>query len=243
MGFSLLAKDLFQTKDKFGIVVTGILIGEVSVGDNIYILRPEADYRGVVIRIDQNTDGKTYQTDHGVTGSAALHLQMEGRFSIGQYDVVSDVPSQREIDVNVPVVNPYLSGIIAVYRIYKNDDFYMDHFVYALAHGHFLVPIKTMEGKEDDFAFAALPDQNDSSKQKMPLFTDWGQLNRWEGLVQEDEKIKTVILTFPDVAGSLSSGGFDGIVINPFCEQPISVDSSMINSITNLDGYKMEFGN
>ena len=39
MGFSLLAKDLFQTKDKFGIVVTGILIGEVSVGDNIYILR------------------------------------------------------------------------------------------------------------------------------------------------------------------------------------------------------------
>lgn len=108
MGFSLLAKDLFQTKDKFGIVVTGILIGEVSVGDNIYILRPEADYRGVVIRIDQNTDGKTYQTDHGVTGSAALHLQMEGRFSIGQYDVVSDVPSQREIDVNVPVVNPYL---------------------------------------------------------------------------------------------------------------------------------------
>lgn len=159
MGFSLLAKDLFQTKDKFGIVVTGILIGEVSVGDNIYILRPEADYRGVVIRIDQNTDGKTYQTDHGVTGSAAL------------------------------------------------------------------------------------PDQNDSSKQRMPLFTDWGQLNRWEGLVQEDKKIKTVILTFPDVAGSLSSGGFDGIVINPFCEQPISVDSSMINSITNLDGYKMEFGN
>ena len=42
---------------------------------------------------------------------------------------------------------------------------------------------------------------------------------------------------------SLSSGGFDGIVINPFCEQPISVNSSMINSITNLDGYKMEFGN
>ena len=76
-----------------------------------------------------------------------------------------------------------------------------------------------------------------------PYLQIGGQLNRWEGLVQEDEKIKTVILTFPDVAGSLSSGGFDGIVINPFCEQPISVDSSMINSITNLDGYKMEFGN
>ena len=58
----------------------------------------------------------------------------------------------------------------------RNDDSYMDHFVYALAHGHFLVPIKTMEGKEDDFAFAALPDQNDSSKQRMPLLQIGGSL-------------------------------------------------------------------
>lgn len=235
----MLAKDLFQLKEQSVLVVTGLLIGEVSVGDTVYVIRPEDDYKAVVVDIDKNENGAVVKGEHAATGSVALHIVPQDKFKIGEYDVITDVEPQRTIDVNVPVVNPGLSGILDSYAYYKDDNSFMDHFVFALAHGHFLVPIRVMDNADDDeFAFAALPDQNMGGKQVLPLFTDWGQLNKWEGLMESGENVKTLVLTFPDVAGVIEANGYGSIALNPFCDNPVSVPAAMIESITKLDGYK-----
>lgn len=235
----MLARDLFQLKEQSVVVVTGLLIGEVSVGDVVYVIRPEDDYKAVVIDIDKDEDGKVVRCQNSSTGSVALHLVPQGKFKIGEYDVITDIRPQREIDVNVPVVNAGLSGILDSYVYYKNDNSYMDHFVYALAHGHFLVPIRVMDDANDDeFAFAALPSDDKERGKLLPLFTDWGELNKWQGLFETQEKVKTLILTFSDVAGVVSSNEYEGIVLNPFMDVPVSIPSSMIEGITRLDAYK-----
>lgn len=238
----MIARDLFQLKEQSVLVVTGLLIGEVSVGDVAYIIRPEEDYKAVVVDISQNVNGSVVRSEHAQTGSIALHIVPQGKFRIGEYDVITDKCPQRTLDVNVPVVNPGLSGLLDSYTYYKNDNSFMDHFVYELAHARLLVPIRVMEDASDDeFAFAALPDETGSADM-MPLFTDWEQLNRWTGLVQSGEDVKTLVLTFPDIAGSVSSNGYGGIVLNPFCEKPVSVSAGMIENITQLDAYKRMVG-
>lgn len=235
----MLARDLFQLKEQSVLVVTGLLIGEVSVGDTVYVIRPEDDYKAVVVDIDKNENGAVVKGEHATTGSVALHIVPQGRFKIGEYDVITDVEPQRTIDVNVPVVNPGLSGILDSYAYYKDDNSFMDHFVYALAHGHFLVPIKvTEESSDDEFAFATLPDQNMTDNKVLPLFTDWGQLNRWTGLAESGEDVKTLVLTFSDVAGVIEANGYGSVALNPFCDNPVSVSAAMIESITKLDAYK-----
>lgn len=232
----MLARDLFQVKEQAELVVTGLLMGEVSVGDTVYVIRPEDDYKAVIVDIDKNENGAVVKTKHASTGSVALHIVPQGRFKIGEYDVITDVEPQRTIDVNVPVVNPGLSGILDSYAYYKGDNSFMDHFVFALAHGHFLVPIRVMD--DDEFAFAALPDQNMAGEQVLPLFTDWGQLNKWTGLMESGENVKTLVLTFPDVVGVIEANGYGSIALNPFCDNPVSVSAAMIDGITKLDGYK-----
>lgn len=235
----MLARDLFQVKEQAELVVTGLIMGEVSVGDTVYVIRPEDDYKAVIVDIDKNENGVVVKTKHASTGSVALHIVPQGRFKIGEYDVITDVEPQRTIDVNVPVVNPGLSGILDSYAYYKGDNSFMDHFVFALAHGHFLVPIRVMDDADDDeFAFAALPDQNMAGEQVLPLFTDWGQLNKWTGLMESGENVKTLVLTFPDVVVVIEANGYGSIALNPFCDSPVSVSAAMIDGITKLDGYK-----
>ena len=117
----MLAKDLFQLKEQSVLVVTGLLIGEVSVGDTVYVIRPEDDYKAVVVDIDKNENGAVVKGEHAATGSVALHIVPQGKFKIGEYDVITDVEPQRTIDVNVPVVNPGLSGILDSYAYYKGN--------------------------------------------------------------------------------------------------------------------------
>ena len=50
----MLARDLFQVKEQAELVVTGLLMGEVSVGDTVYVIRPEDDYKAVIVDIDKN---------------------------------------------------------------------------------------------------------------------------------------------------------------------------------------------
>jgi hypothetical protein len=239
MGFSMLAKDVFQVKEQSVLVVTGLLIGEISVGDIVYVIRPEGDFKAVVVELQKDENGTVVTGEHATTGSVALHIVPQGKFMIGEYDVMTDVCPQHTIDVNVPVINPELSGVLDSYPYYKNDNSFMDHFVYALAHAHLLVPIRvTDESSDDEFAFAALPNQMPGSPQLLPLFTDWAQLGRWSGLAESSENVKTLVLKFSDIADVVASNEYGGIVLNPFSANPVSVSDSMITSITNLEGYK-----
>lgn len=244
MGFSMLAKDVFQVKESSDVVVTGLLMGDVAVGDTVYVIRPEYDYMATVSRLDVTDDTGVHPSDTATTGGIAMHLTPRGSFNIGEYDVITDREPQYGSSGDkddIAVTNPGLAGILEAYTFYHDDGSYMDHFVYALAHGNYLAPIRVMDGEEPvegNYAYAALPGVDSYGKQQLPLFTDMSEVRKWQGLRETQGNVRMVLMPFPSVADLMAEGDFGAVVLNPFCERPVSVSATMIEGITQLDAYK-----
>lgn len=142
------------------------------------------------------------------------------------------------VDVNKPLENPRLKALFAARRGAQSRE-EMAGIMEELAaeiveNSHFLSvvqfsqePEPTEKGqavfrKDSQMSFPMLAARD--GKAFYPAFIDWEELSRWEGLEAflKGEPPRTLILSFDDYAAMiLSSGGADGLAINPFSDNLI----------------------
>lgn len=251
--FTLLVENSFQLEDNNGIVVVGNLHGEIKVDDSVYIMHPNGQVTVTKINgieIDNGVAAEEAKNQH-----VGLKLsEIKDKSLVQKYSVLTSIRPQHVINVNQPVENGQLMGLTMEFPHYHKDNEFMSLFVYVVCHAHFISPVymnKEPKSNGDGtatftegstFSFLSLTPPGDKEKKHLPVFTDGTALKKWEGLYQEENPPKNMILRFPDVV-SVSSKNMDGVVINPFGPVPVVLTKDYIDKITSLEGYKTEFVN
>ena len=98
---------------------------------------------------------------------------------------------------------------------------------------------QTVMGQSTQVQFRLL--ENNQTKQKFfGVFTDIDEMNKWNGTVGSHK----VVTDFDSLAGMVMDpkSNTEGFVINAFGKTSFFMPNSMIDMITSLEGYRMEFG-
>ena len=173
---------------------------------------------------------------------------------IDKFCVITNIKPWVNRDVNQAVENPYLLGLLYGER-FRNDNLYFGKFVYALAHSFFLSPVTMSKKPEDNgngtatftsetqLSFSTLSNDRYPGKATLAVFTDWIELGKWHDAPKDENgKVQTVILRFPDIVALAADPGINGCVINPFGALNLFVPTELIDHITSLEGYRKEYG-
>lgn len=133
------------------------------------------------------------------------------------------------VDVNKPLENPKLKELFLKKKSPLNNDEFnslMNELCEEIAMNAYFLSVIHMsnEPKQNDDSTSIIEEgttisfvliQTTENKSFYPVFTDWDELNKWEGLKGTD--IKTLVLSFDDYCSMvLDSDKAEGIVINPF---------------------------
>ncbi len=249
---TLMVEDAFEVKEKDGVVAMGIIHGEINVGDSVYLYHHTKDVcKAKVVDIEV---GKGEHAKSACNQTVALKLGgFTTRNEVPKYAVISGIAPQKDVDVSQAVENPMLLGLSAEYGRFARDEQYLNTLIYAVAHAHFITPIKMDNQPEDNgdgtstftsdttISFMGVSHPQMPGVNVLPLFTDWKALSMWENVFEKGEKKNTMILRFPDVV-TITGSSYSGTVINPFGPVPVFMPSELIEHITTLEGYKREFG-
>lgn len=235
-------------------IVVGTVHGTVRVHDEVFVI----DHSGKIIRtrIEQLESVKEKGTEHPdscTDGPIALLLGISPS-SIEKYCVVTSIRPWTNEDVNEAVENPYLLGTLYGEK-FKDDQVFFGKFVFALAHSRLLAPVVLSKNPEyngdgtatftahTQISFPTLANNNLPGKATLAVFTDWAELYKWEDAPRDENgKVQTIILKFPDIVHLTADSGINGCVINAFGKTSFFMPNSMIDMITSLEGYRMEFG-
>lgn len=128
------------------------------------------------------------------------------------------------MDVNTPVENPKLKGLLKQWRQGRDDSLLSQVFEEIALRAHFLSVATFSEDPElrgdgtAIFRRGALMQipmlTTRDEKHFYPAFTDWEELGKWQSVTSPP---KTLILSFDDYADMVDRGAdVDGVVINPF---------------------------
>lgn len=249
--FTLLVENAKQLAQEDGIMLAGMLYGNLQLGDEVYILLPNhvvktTQIDGIEIGAGQNAESAENQK---------VVLQFKDIKDINQvprYSVITSIRPQDKPSVNTTIENPQLLGVSMDYPRLNKDPLYMNLLIYELCHAYFLVParveknpVKNGDGtatfKQDtQIRFPSIPDPVDNTKSVLTIFTDWIALANWKNLFDENHPPKAIIMRFPDVV-NVSKGS--GVSLNPFGPTSIYLPGEVIQRITSLEGYKQEFEN
>lgn len=227
-------------------VVVGTVHGTVRRNDAVYVI----DHTGKTIlaevkQLESINDKGTEHPDSCTDSPIALILGISTN-DIDKYCVITSIRPWINKDVNTAVENPYLLGMLYGEE-FNEDQLYFSKLVYALAHSYFLAPASMdKNGDGDDqtqVSFPTLANERFPGKTTLAVFTDWIELNKWEGAPRDGEgKIQTVILRFPDIVHLVADPGINGCVVNAFGAKNLFVPTSLVDEITSLEGYKKENG-
>lgn len=248
--FTFLVENAKQLNEAEGIMLAGMLYGNVQVGDEVYMLLPnhtmmESKIDGIEVAADQKAESAENQK---------VVLQFKGIRDINQvprYTVITSIRPQEKPSADTTIENPHLLGLSMDYPRLNKDPLYMNLLVFELCHAYFLVParvnnnpLKNGDGtatfqQDTQIRFPGLPDPADSNKSVFTIFTDWLALANWQNLFDEEHPPKAIIMRFPDVV-NVSNG--NGIILNAFGPTSIYLPCEVVQKITSLEGYKQEFG-
>ncbi len=247
--FTLLVENAKQLTEEEGIMIAGMLYGNLQLGDEVYMLLPNHAMRiatidGIEIAAGQNADSAENQK---------VVLQFKEIKDINQvprYTVITSIRPQDKPSVDTTIENPHLLGLSMDYPRLNKDPLYMNLLVFELCHAYFLVPARVAANpvqngdgtstfeQDTQVRFPGIPDPSDSNKSVFTIFTDWLALANWKNLFDETHPPKAIIMRFPDVV-NVSAG--NGVMLNPFGPTSIFLPGEVIKKITELEGYKQEF--
>ena len=235
-------------------IVVGTVHGTVRVHDQVIVI----DHSGKAIstEVKQLECVKETGTEHPLSctdGPIALLLGICPS-EIDKYYVITSIRPWMNENVNEAVENPYLLGMLYGEK-FKDDQSFFGRFVFALAHSHLLAPVVLSKRPEDNgdgtatftahtqISFPTLANNNLPGKATLAVFTDWTELYKWEDAPRDENgKVQTIILKFPDIVHLTADEGLNGCVINAFGKTSFFMPNSMIDMITSLEGYRREFG-
>ena len=238
--FTLVVEDAKQLEDEKGIQVAGILYGNIQLGDLVYFILPNnmimySRIDGIEIGAGQNANKAENQR------VVLLFEDIKDINCVPKYTVLTSIHPQDRAEESSAVENPQLLGLSRDYHRLVKDPNYFNVFVYVLCHAYFLVPVKTNgESADAQIQFPALRDPVDEKKSIFPVFSDWYAIAGWQQIFEEGKPPKAVILRFPDVVNICKGSG---VMLNPFGPTAVMLQDKLIEEITNLDGYKLEFEN
>lgn len=233
-------------------VVTGTIHGSITTQDQVYILHPGRKVSMGTIELIRDEEGD--MVFNATEGKAEITVSLMGaKVEVVKFAVLTTIKPQPIVDMTVPVQNPYLLALSYEYDNYCTDLAYNNIFVYELCHSHFVVPFQIPEdaelledgkvdiGNERNVKYLSIHKPDDPEQKIFPVFTDLRALSEWKNVFTPGEKPKIMILSFPK-AYSITKAGHVGMGINLFGPKPIMLPIEILDKITQVEGYKREFG-
>lgn len=229
--YTLLVEDVFVIPSE-GCVVSGILKGgKMALKDSVWLLHADGSVQPAeVVKIEafmQEKLGNVISAD-GETRIGIL-LRDVGETSISPGCVVSSIFPNTS-DVNRPVENPRLKGLLAG----REDTLLTDVRVLIrreLMSSAKLLAVVVLDARPEENgdgtavfrqkSTMSLPYLTSSDERHyQPVFTDWDQLRRWENEI--GNKPDTILMSGADVAALVNQNDtLQGAVINPFTDNLI----------------------
>ena len=249
---------VFLVEDKFNYnldsddltIVTGTVHGTVHKDDEVFVLDQSGRSFITKVRLLENGDE---HPDSCTDSATAIVLEISPS-ELDKYSVVTSIRPWDSEDINSAVENPYLAGMLYG-KDFKDDSLFFSKFVFALAHSRLLAPVVLSKRPEDNgngtatltehtqISFPTLANPAFPGKATLAVYTDWPELNKWpDAPKDENGTVQTIILKFPDIVHLTAEPGINGCVINAFGPTSFFMPTSMIDTITSLEGYKREFG-
>lgn len=253
---------VYLVEDKFSLhldsddsaVVTGTVHGTVHINDEVYVI----DYTGKTLltrirQLESMSGSGTEHPDSCTDAQVAITLAIAPS-EIDKFCVVTNIKPWVSRDVNQAVENPYLLGILYGEK-FRDDDLYFSRLVFALAHAFFITPISMSKTPvnngdgtatfkaETQISFSLLSNPSFPGQNTLAVFTDWIELGKWQNAPKDENgKVQTMILRFPDVVHLVADPGINGCVVNAFGKSSLFIPTSLIDNITSLEGYRRENG-
>lgn len=250
--FTLVVDDVLQFPDEEGVRVMGFVHGQVHTGDNIYLFQPNGQIIATTVdAVNIEVQGSSQSANNQ---SVVIHIRAaKSTNDLSPLTVITNIEPQMTFDINTPVENPQLLGLLNAYAQKSDNQSFMNLLCYALCHARYLAPFHS----DTDFpaahngkitlpqgatlSFFRLPHADGSGKQDIPVFTDWTALAACKDAFALENPPKTMVLTFPDVA-TMAQHAQEDVIINPLSSTAFSLNLETINKITNLQAYRDEFG-
>lgn len=233
-------------------VVTGMIHGSITTQDQVYILHPGR--RVTIGTIELIRDEAGDMVYNATEGKATITVSLMGaRVEVVKFAVLTTIKPQPVVDMSIPVQNPYLLALSYEFDTYCNDLAFNNIFVYELCHSHLVVPFQTAEdaelledgrvdvGNDKNVKYLSIHKPTDPNEKVFPVFTDLAELSKWKNVFTPGEKPKIMILSFAK-AYAITKGGHVGMGLNLFGAKPVMLPIEFLDKITQLEGYKREFG-
>ena len=223
--YTLAIEDTFAIKTGGCVAVGMVDGGTICTGDKIYVISRGGQVLTAQVGGMEIVGRSAERAPSGSNVGILLPNLEKTQLSPG--DVVSNVMPQQRVDVNQPVFNPRLKGLLAAARLKRTQEYIKDItnliFEEIATQAHFLSVIELSEepvANEDGTAtfrkdsmmrMPMISTQDD--KHFYPVFTDWGEIRKWTNCPSN----KTMILDFDNYTEMiLKDDKIEGIAINPF---------------------------
>ncbi|SHK64757.1 SseB family protein [Hespellia stercorisuis] len=224
--FTLLVEDVFPIFTD-GIVASGVIIGgPLAVHEEVWVLSEDGgQYRLQTAQIEAFQDEivrKVYRTQN--RERVGLLFQDPKAAAMKPGDVISNVRPNLE-DVNIPIENPRLKGLIAGenYALLDRMKEWINQEMKQRT--RFLVVVELDIQPEENGDGTAVFQKNShmsfpylttrEGENYQPVFTDWAELSKW----RMEEKPQTMMMTYEDVRAITGHDErISGFVVNPFSD-------------------------
>lgn len=223
--YTLAIEDTFAIKTGGCVVVGMVDGGTMRTGDKVFVIS-----RGGQVLTTQvgGMEAARRSIEEAPSGSSVgILLPDLEKMQLNPGDVISNVAPQQRVDVNQPVFNPRLKGLLAAARVKRTQEYIKDItnliFEEIATQAHFLSiielsqePVANGDGtatfQKDSMMRMPMISTQDN-KHFYPVFTDWGEIRKWINCPSN----KTMILDFDNYAEMIvKDDKIEGIAINPF---------------------------
>jgi len=221
------------------LLFNGFVHGKVKVNDAIYIMKQDEPIMVATIG-DLKVDDKSLEEVCDKRCEIRIK-DIKDKVKTDGFIVITSIRPQREVKLDVTVENPFLLGLSYGFQRFGNDMNYLVALIKELTKANYLVPVilaSVPEGIKDGkipegtvFSVPSFLNPSDKSKSLLPVFTDFEEVRSWKNDVWQKQKT-TIVTNFKDTA-DLSKKNDNGMVINPFGENPIILTTEMIDGILN----------
>lgn len=226
--YTLAIEDTFAIKTGGCVVVGMVDGGTMSLKDKIYIISRGGGMLTTQVEDMESYRNKIEKAPSGKYVGILLPDLQKDQLNIG--DIISNVEPQQRVDVNQPVFNPRLKGLLTAAGLKSAREHIKDItnliFEEIAMQAHFLSvvelsrePVVNGDGtatfqKGSQMRFPMISTQDD--KHFYPVFTDWEEIRKWTNCPSN----KTAVLGFDNYAEMVlkddKAEKIEGIAINPF---------------------------
>lgn len=227
--------------EKNNILVEGIVYGNVSKGDQIFLYNTDNNIITSSVVSVRNESGEA--VDSIVNERAVLELKSDKVTEVKRFALVTNaVPD--EIAEKKTITNPRVLGLSLDFNRFARDTDYFTTLINAIIRGNFITHGKVDKGANGKarIGIISLQDNNDPGKRLIPVFTDRFTMSKAK-IGRVEDKITNISLKFPDLARFASADEHDGFVINPFGPVAIKIPKALVIEILNNESYKKEAAN